>query len=280
MSTIAIVGLGLIGGSLGLDFSRLGHRVVGISRRPETAQAAIAMAAVAQAGTDLALVAEADVVFLCTPLDQLVATARSMGPYLRAGTVVTDVGSVKQVIVEEITALWPDFVGGHPMAGKAEAGLAVAEANLFRQRPYVITPTPQTRERPLAILHHLVQQLGAEICQCHPQAHDRAVAWISHLPVMVSSGLIQACQQEPDGDLLALAQTLASSGFQDTSRVGGGAPELGTLMARYNREALLYTLEIYQRQIQRLTDMIQAQDWPGLGQQLAAAQAARNAYLQ
>lgn len=69
MSTIAIVGLGLIGGSLGLDFSRLGHRVVGISRRPETAQAAIAMAAVAQAGTDLALVAEADVVFLCTPLD-------------------------------------------------------------------------------------------------------------------------------------------------------------------------------------------------------------------
>ncbi|MBU6228770.1 MAG: prephenate/arogenate dehydrogenase [Cyanobacteria bacterium REEB459] len=279
MSTIAIVGLGLIGGSLGLDFTRQGHRVLGISRRLETAEAAIALAAVAQAGTELALVAEADVVFLCTPIDQMVGTARLMRPYLRQGTVVTDVGSVKQIIVEEITALWPDFVGGHPMAGKAEAGLAAAQGNLFRHRPYVITPTAQTQARPLAVLTDLVQQLGAEICQCHPHAHDLAVAWISHLPVMVSSSLIQACQQEPDEAILALAQTLASSGFQDTSRVGGGVPELGTLMARYNRPALLSSLESYQQQLQQLIHLIQAQDWQGLEQYLAAAQLARSAYL-
>lgn len=279
MSTIAIVGLGLIGGSLGLDFSRWGHRVVGISRRSETAQAAIRMEAVTTAGTDLSLVASADVVFLCTPLDQLVPTARAMVPYLREGTVVTDVGSVKQMIVEEIMALWPDFVGGHPMAGKAEAGLEVAEANLFRNRPYVITPTPQTRERSLVVLQDLAHQLGAQVCQCHPRAHDRAVAWISHLPVMVSSSLIQACQQEADGVILALAQTLASSGFKDTSRVGGGIPELGTLMARYNREALLQALDSYQDQLSQLVGLIKAEDWQGLEQQLAAAQAARPAYL-
>jgi arogenate dehydrogenase (NADP+) len=280
MSTIAIVGLGLIGGSLGLDFSRLGHWVIGIARRSTTAEAALAMGAVRQGGTDLALVRSASVVFLCTPLDQLGPTAQALSPYLGQESVVTDVGSVKTAIVKQMESLCPSFVGGHPMAGKAEAGLGVAQTDLFRQRPYVLTPTPLTPPWALDQVMDLVQQLGAQIYCCSPQAHDLAVAWISHLPVMVSAGLIQACGQEPDPAIGKLAQALASSGFRDTSRVGGGVPELGTLMARYNRSALLTALAEYQQQLSQLTACIEASDWPGLYQYLKQAQAARGTYLE
>ncbi|TVQ09120.1 MAG: prephenate/arogenate dehydrogenase [Leptolyngbya sp. DLM2.Bin27] len=280
MERIAIIGLGLIGGSLGLDLTRQGHSVIGIARRPETAQAALAMGAVTEAGTDLGLVAEAEVVFICTPIDVTVATAAAIVPYLAPAAVVTDVASVKGEIVPAIEALWPGFVGGHPMAGKAAAGLAVAEAGLFCDRPYVLTPTEATSPEALERVRAIATGLGASLAQCHPAQHDRAVAWISHLPVMVSSSLILACQQEADPDILALAQALASSGFKDTSRVGGGVPELGTLMARHNQSALLAALTQYQQQIDQLKTLIAAENWNSLHATLTQAQTARPGYLQ
>lgn len=279
MERIAIVGLGLIGGSLGLDLTRQGHAVIGIARRPETIQTALAMGAIAEGGTNLALVAGTDVVFICTPIDVTVATAAAIVPHLSPAAVVTDVASVKGEIVPAIEALWPGFVGGHPMAGKAEAGLAVAEAGLFCDRPYVLTPTEATKPEALERVRAIANRLGATLCQCHPAQHDRAVAWISHLPVMVSGGLILACQQETDPAILALAQALASSGFKDTSRVGGGVPDLGTLMARHNRAALLEALTQYQQQIDHLKAQIAAEDWDGLHTTLTQAQTARPAYL-
>ena len=279
MERIAIIGLGLIGGCLGLDLTRAGHSVVGIARRAETAAAALALGAVTEAGTDLALVAGAEVVFICTPIDTVVATAEALVPYLSEGAVMTDVASVKGAIVPAVEALWPGFVGGHPMAGKAEAGLAVAELGLFRDRPYVLTPTEATQPDALVRVGAIAASLGANLCQCHPDQHDRAVAWISHLPVMESSSLILACQQEPNAAILALAQALASSGFQDTSRVGGGTPDLGTLMARHNRTALLAALTQYQQQLGHLKALITAEDWDGVHSTLTQAQTARPAYV-
>lgn len=279
MQTIAIVGLGLIGGSLGLDFSRLGHRVLGVARRPETVNMALERGVAHQASTDLSLVSEADVVFLCTPIDGVIGIAQQVVPHLKPSAVLTDVSSVKGSLVPELANLWPHFIGGHPMAGKAEAGLAVAESHLFRGRPYVLTPTADTLPQDLDILAGLVDQLEARRYGCSPQDHDQAVAWISHLPVMVSSSLIQACQQEPNPELLHLAQALASSGFCDTSRVGGGVPELGTLMARYNREALLSSIALYQRQLGQIRALIEVEDWDGLHHILAQTQAARPAYI-
>ncbi|WP_035986720.1 prephenate/arogenate dehydrogenase [Leptolyngbya sp. KIOST-1] len=279
MERIAIVGLGLIGGSLGLDLSRYGHPVVGIARRAKTAEQALTMGAVTAAGTDLALVAEADVVFICTPIDAVAATAKAIAPHLSPEAVITDVASVKGDIVPAMEALWPNFVGGHPMAGKAEAGLAVAEAGLFAGRPYVLTPTEATNPAALERVRAIAASLQANLCQCHPDQHDRAVAWISHLPVMVSSSLILACQGEADPAILALAQTLASSGFQDTSRVGGGVPELGMLMARHNRVALLESLTQYQQQLEQIKILITAEDWDALHNALTQAQTTRPAYI-
>lgn len=278
---IGIVGLGLIGGSLALDFKAAGHWVLGIARRGATCEQAIAHQIVDQAVTDLKSAAIADVIFICTPIAAIGATLDQLRPYLRPTTVVSDVGSVKGALVAAATERWPNFVGGHPMAGKAEAGLDVAEAGLFRDRPYVLTPVSQTPPEAVTQLKHLITEaLHARIYECDPSDHDRAVAWISHLPVMVSSGLIQACLEEPDPAVLTLAQAIASSGFCDTSRVGGGAPELGLMMAQFNRLELRRSLYAYRQQVDILLQIIDQEDWSALGNYLKASQAARPQFLQ
>ncbi|NMF85799.1 prephenate/arogenate dehydrogenase [Nodosilinea sp. P-1105] len=279
MTQVAIVGLGLIGGSLGFDLVQRGYTVIGVARRPETAQQALALGAVHQAGTDLALVAAADLVMLCTPINVVVQTATAIVPHLKPQAIITDVASVKGEIVPAIAAVWPRFIGGHPMAGKAEAGLAVAEAGLFQRRPYVLTPTATTPEDVLITLITLVHDLGADLHQCSPEDHDQAVAWISHLPVMVSASLLLACQQESNPAIATLAQSLASSGFRDTSRVGGGVPELGTLMARHNRTAVLKGLAAYKQQLTALETVIQQGDWDILERYLSQAQQTRPQYV-
>lgn len=266
---IGIVGLGLIGGSLGLDFRALGHEVWGVARRAATGEAAIACGAVDYASTELQSLRSVDVVFLCTPIHMIAAIAADLIPHLMSTTVLTDVGSVKGAIVDALSPLWPNFVGGHPMAGKSAVGIAVAEPQLFAHRAYVITPTAQTSPVAVALLTDLANSLQANVFICSPAEHDRAVAWISHLPVMVSSSLIQACLHEPETAVRQLAQQLASSGFRDTSRVGGGHPELGLMMARYNRDEVLRSLQGYQQALQHITMLIEQEDWAAIAQVLA-----------
>ncbi|MBF2025996.1 MAG: prephenate/arogenate dehydrogenase [Oscillatoriales cyanobacterium C42_A2020_001] len=261
---IGIVGLGLIGGSLGLDFRSQGHRVFGISRKAQTCERAIALGAADDASTNLSLMGQAEVIFICTPLSVMEATVLELIPHLQPDTILTDVGSVKGWVVQAISPHWHNFVGGHPMAGKSESGIEVAEHNLFAGCPYVFTPTEKTPPAALKAVEELVQRLDARIYHCPPDEHDRAVAWISHLPVMVSASLIAACRGENDTSVLKLAKALASSGFRDTSRVGGGNPELGVMMARYNTEALLRSLYAYRDQLDQVIDHVKQEDWQSL----------------
>jgi len=280
---IGIVGLGLIGGSLGLALrlpAQSGrYTVLGVSRRTEICQQAIAVGAVDQASTDLKLLATADVIVLCTPIAAIEPTVESLLPLLAPTTILTDVGSVKASIVAAIAPRWPNFIGGHPMAGKAESGLDVAEANLFVQKPYVLTPIDSTPPEALQAVAEMAKSLGAEVYECDPAAHDRAVAWISHLPVMVSASLITACLSEADDSIRDLAQKLASSGFRDTSRVGGGTPELGVMMARYNQAALRQALFTYRDRLDELIELIERADWPALEATLQQTQNARPHFL-
>lgn len=275
---IGIIGLGLIGGSLAIDLKQQGHTVVGVGRRTETCQQAIERGIVDQATTDLALMATAEVVFLCTPLGAIETTVNQLLPHLSAATVLTDVGSVKTAVVELIAPLWPNFVGGHPMAGKAESGLDVAQAELFVDRAYVLTPTDATPPTAVKTITALAQSLKSRVYQCRPEEHDRAVAWISHAPVMISASLIAACLQESDRTVLELAQKFASSGFRDTSRVGGGNPELGVMMARYNQSALLQSLYDYRQQLDQLIQEIEQSNWSALEQQLIQTQQGRPSF--
>lgn len=276
---IGIVGLGLIGGSLGLEFRSHHHTVLGADRRSETCQQALDWGVVDRASKDLELLADADVVFICTPLGAIESTVAALIPHLAAKTIITDVGSVKAPIVRAIELLWHNFVGGHPMAGKTECGISVAEQGLFAGKPYVLTPTPNTPYGAIETVADLARSLHSHVYQCRPDDHDRAVAWISHLPVMVSGSLIATCLSEADPTVRDLAEKFASSGFRDTSRVGGGNPELGLMMAQYNQKALLQSLHAYREQIDRVIQQLEQSDWNALEARLAQTQAARPRFL-
>lgn len=287
---IGIVGLGLIGGSLGLDLrcylsmvsalekdSQPG-RVLGVSRRQSTCDRAIAINAVDEASCSLSLMAKADIVFICTPLSAIIPTVEQLLEYLSPETILTDVGSVKTPMVEILSPLWPNFVGGHPMAGTADSGIEAAQLRLFQGRPYVITPTETTPPAAVQLVVAIANILKATVYQCSPVAHDRAVAWISHLPVMVSASLIAAATTEESQDIRDLACKLSSSGFRDTSRVGGGNPELGVMMAKYNRQAMLKSLSTYRQKLDQITAAIQQEDWETLEQYLTQTQQGRSMF--
>ncbi len=276
---IGIVGLGLIGASLAGDLRQLGHQVVGTSRQVATCEQATQRGLVNQAGTELEILAAMEAIIICTPIANIVPTVQQLAGLIKPGTLVTDAGSVKGSIVAAATQIWPHFVGGHPMAGKAESGIEAAELGMFRDQPYVITPVAGTMESSIAQLASLVTALGARLYYATPEEHDQAVAWISHLPVMISGSLISACVANGETQVLQLAKDLASSGFKDTSRVGGGNPELGLMMAKYNRTELLQALAGYQQDLAETMQAIEQENWDVLRLKLEQNQAARPDFL-
>jgi arogenate dehydrogenase (NADP+) len=165
------------------------------------------------------------------------------------------------------------------MAGTAENGIEAAVSGLFTGNPYVLTPVETTPPTAVKIVEEIVRSLTSRVYFCRPEDHDRAVAWISHLPVMVSASLLDACLSEADPAVLELAQQLASSGFRDTSRVGGGNPELGVMMARYNQESLLRSLMSYRHSLDQLIAQIEQEDWQSLEERLKQTQLERPKFL-
>ena len=269
---IGVVGLGLIGGSLALDLRAQGLWVQALVHREATAQRARQRGLADQVSTDPVVLADCALVVLALPLDRLLEPSSELLGALPAGAVITDVGSVKGPVLDR-WGQWPRFVASHPMAGTAQAGVEAGLAGLFAGRPWVATPTDATDPEALAVVRGLAEAVDARWIECLAADHDQAVALISHLPVLLGAALIEAAGQAP------LARALASSGFADTSRVGAGNPELGSLMARYNREALLVALARYRTSLAVLEQLVQGGDWPGLEQRLVQAQAHRPEFL-
>ncbi|MEM1172865.1 MAG: prephenate/arogenate dehydrogenase [Cyanobacteria bacterium P01_H01_bin.35] len=276
---IGIIGLGLIGGSIGFDLRTLGYRVLGVSRREKTCQKAIALGAVDEASLELSLLSIADLIFICTPISTIIPTLEQLIPFISYSAILTDVGSVKKPIVEGVSKIWPNFVGGHPMAGKAESGIEVAQLGLFRDRPYVLTPTENTPPESVEKVEAIARLLQSQVYFCDPHEHDRAVAWISHLPVMASASLISACMSESNPTVVKLAQELASSGFLDTSRVGGGNPELGRMMAQYNRLEVLRSLYSFREEIDGFIQYIEQEDWQAIEEKLGYTEQSRRLFF-
>ena len=283
---VGIVGLGLIGGSLGLDLIARGAEVRALVHREATAGRARERGLATTVSTDPAVLAGCGLVVLALPLDQLLAPPPSLLAALPAEAVITDVGSVKGPVLAAWQALLGAdagrFVASHPMAGTARAGVEAGEPDLFRGRPWVATPAQDTNPTALEAVRLLAEALGARWCCCDAADHDRAVALISHLPVLVSAALLQAADHgvvQAGGALPQLVRALASSGFADTSRVGGGNPELGLWMARWNRQALLEGLGAYRRALEQLEHLVAEQDWPELQRTLADCQRLRPEFL-
>jgi arogenate dehydrogenase (NADP+) len=294
---VGIVGLGLIGGSLGLDLRRRGLEVRGLVHRPQTAARALERGLVQQASTEPAVLAGCGLVVLALPLDRLLDPDPALLAALPPGAVITDVGSVKRPVLERWQGLHPRFVASHPMAGTAQAGVEAGLEGLFQGRPWVATPTAGTDAAALAAVEALAALVGARWLCCDAAAHDRAVALISHLPVLVSAALLQNADRSAvragaadaagnaagtgadAADLPALVRALASSGFADTTRVGGGNPELGTLMARCNRQAVVEALAGYRACLDQLEQRLELADWDGLQADLEHCRQLRPQFL-
>ena len=276
---VGIVGLGLIGGSLGLDLQANGWDVQGFVHRSVTAERAKECGLVSDVSTDPACLAGCDLVILALPIPLLLDPEPSLLEALPAEAVITDVGSVKQPVLEAWRGRHPRFVASHPMAGTALAGVEAGIKGLFRGRPWIATPEPKTDPSALAMVQSLALSLGSHWLTAAAAQHDQAVALISHMPVLVSAALLRAVGDERDPEIRRLALVLASSGFADTTRVGGGNPDLGVAMASTNREALLRSLAAYRWSLEQLEDAVLQENWPQLQIELKRTQALRPGFL-
>jgi prephenate dehydrogenase len=234
--TLTIVGVGLIGGSIGLAARQrnLVRRVLGVGRSDAALARASAAGAIDTGFTaSEAAVRESDLVVFCTPVDQIAAGVVAVGSQCRPGTIITDTGSTKSAIVRAIEQSMPEnvhYVGGHPLAGSEKNGVEHADVRLFEDRITVLTPTTSTDAGALQKISDFWKHLGARVCTMRPEDHDRAMALTSHLPHLVASALAGVLPDELRG--------LAASGFRDTTRIAAGDPSLWTPILSQNRDAV------------------------------------------
>ena len=282
--TVAIVGLGLMGGSLGLALRGKVRRVIGIARRPETIQQALAMGAVDAAGSTLEAAAEADLIVLATPVSVIIrqiadidrlATAGA----LREGVVVTDMGSTKAAICDAMAQLPANVqpVGGHPMCGKETSGLNVAEGSLYRDAPFILCPLPRTEPWATALVAELAETVDACPLTLDPQHHDRLTAAISHAPYLASVAVFAAAADLASGD--PVAWQLAASGFRSTTRLAGSDPVMMADILHSNRAAVLELIDRLREQLDLMASLVAGDDSAALQAELARIQTQRQAFL-
>ncbi|MFZ4508515.1 MAG: prephenate dehydrogenase [Fimbriimonas sp.] len=236
---VAIVGLGLIGGSIGLGLQDFGYQVGGYDVDPQVLETAIERDAVNGIFDNLEEVVEADTIFIAVPPAHVLPILREIKPFLRPETVVTDCASVKADIVEAVHAEFPElaprFVGGHPMAGKHVGGIQNAAWNLFENAAWVLTPDAGTDRQAVSRINQLVCGLGAQVYHMAPDEHDRHVALLSHVPHILAAQLVQTSQG------LAYPQ-VAGGSWRDLTRVAGSDPALWTQIVMNNRAAIADSL--------------------------------------
>lgn len=222
---VALVGLGLLGGSLGLALKKAGFtgRIVGYARRAETRELALRTGAIDEAFADAnATVEGADLIILTTPVAVIFDHLARLRPHLAPKALITDVGSTKRQIcmrAAELYAQNPMFLGGHPMAGKEHSGFENADAGLFRNTRYVLTPVGKEdlNDARVQAFRTLVSAIGARPIVSDPAGHDLAVAYLSHLPQLLSTGLASLIEEKHPAEQLAL--DLAATGFRDVTRL-------------------------------------------------------------
>lgn len=283
-STIAIAGLGLMGGSLGLALRGRVQRVIGVARRTDTLERALALGAIDLGVSDLRGAAAADIIVLATPVSVILAQINELGRLaaqgeLRPDVIVTDMGSTKQQICAALDALPATVqpIGGHPMCGKETSGLEVAEAALYHGAPYVLCPQPRTTPATLARLTELAQAIGAAPLVLDAPRHDRLTAAISHVPYLAALATFAAAADVAHED--PLAWQLAASGFRSTTRLAGSDDQMMSDILLSNRDAVLTQVQRLQAQLTRLADAITRDDETALRSLAAAARSQRAEFV-
>jgi prephenate dehydrogenase len=266
--TIAIVGVGLIGGSIGLAVKKRGlaKTVLGVGRNSLSLDVALERHAIDEACLDLApAAARADLVIFCTPVDHIVEQVLAAARFCRPGTLLTDAGSTKAGIVMSLEEHLPEasFVGSHPLAGSEKRGPEHADADLFEKRVTVVTRTNRTEADAFERVVEFWQALGSRVIVMDPHDHDRALACTSHLPHLVAAALASTLPPE--------LYQLTATGFRDTTRIGAGDPELWSAIFAQNRARLLEALASFEERLGCMRTALTDSDWATVQQLLIQA---------
>ncbi len=283
MSKLTIIGLGLIGGSLGLALkqnAKVNFEIVGTDRDPDVANRAKRAGAVDRVEYTLeAAVRDASVVVVATPIISIRRIFEAIAPVLMPGAVVTDVASTKTEVLHWAEELLPgsvNFVGGHPMAGKEKSGPTAAEATLFVDRPYCIVPGLSSSEAAVNAIVGMAQSVGARPFFLDAQEHDAYAAAISHIPLMASIGLFTLAKGSAAWPELA---GMAGPAFYDLTRLASGEPEMSHDICLTNSENILHWLERYIAELRKLADLIENDDREGLFRRFAEVQLERDTFV-
>ena len=283
MQRISIIGLGLIGGSIGLALKAAGLKdieVVGVARSRETASKARKIGAIdVEARTPEEAAKGARLVIVASPILTFPGIFDEIAPVLDEGAVVTDTASTKGMVAAWAKEKLPErahFIGGHPMAGKETAGIGAADAELFKGKPWVISPSVDAPESAIHTVVGLAQLTGAEPLFMDAQEHDAYVAAVSHLPLTLAAALFSVTNGSAAWPELA---SLASSGFRDTTRLASGSPEMAHDIVQTNRENVLHWLDRMQAELTRFRSVIEQGDSKKIAETFGRPQLERDNYM-
>lgn len=265
---MTIIGVGLIGGSLGLTAKRkkIVESVVGYGSKRGALQKAVSVGAVDRYFLTLApAVREADLIVLATPVGTFERIGQAIAPFLKEGAIVTDVGSVKGKWVARMEALLPRqafFVGGHPIAGRETSGIEAATPELFQGNRCILTPTSRTDPAALKKVTGLWEKIGAKVSEMDPFDHDQILAAVSHLPHLVAYALMETLHHPK----IARKEPVrySAGGLRDFTRIAASSPEMWRDIFLLNQEAMVEMIDLYQETIENLKKKILDGDGAGL----------------
>ena len=278
---VALVGVGLIGGSFALALRRAGAAgsIVGADRDPQALERAAALGVIDDAGSASQATRGADLVVVAVPVRAIGPVLHDVALALDPAAVVTDVGSTKADVVAtaraELRGLFPRFVPAHPIAGREASGVEAASADLFKGARVVITPVPETAPDAVDLVRGAWEAAGGRVSQLGAAEHDSIFAAVSHLPHLLSFALVsEICERANASDLFAFA----AGGFRDFTRIAASSPEMWRDIALQNREALLAELDRYGARLAVFRELVSRGDGPGLQRLMSEARSARHAW--
>ena len=276
---IGIVGLGLIGGSIGLKLQTLNHTIYGVTNNDFNKKKAIQRNLANFVSCDLDILKDCSLIILALPIKDLIYPSKELINVIPRDTIVTDVGSIKEPIVNTWEKIHPLFIGSHPMAGTEKKGVDSGFENLLENAKWIITPTSETNENAVHTITNLIISMECEICIASPKEHDEAVSLISHLPIFIASSLIKTASREKNKSLLDLTQKIAATGFTDSTRVGGGNPNLGLDLAINNQMQILNAIKEFKNDLNEFESLIKDKKWELLSKKLSKAVELRSKFI-
>ena len=266
----AIIGTGLIGGSLALEIRKFGlaKEVVGVSRHAKNLAWAKRIRAIDRGSLDLNVAKDADLLIFATPVNAILDLAPKLARIVNKKCIVTDVGSTKELVVRSLERLFPKYIGSHPLAGSEKRGVQYAHKDLFKNSLCIMTPTEKSNRRALRLVGEIWKKAGAKTVILAPQLHDLILAAVSHLPHIAAFSLIASV---PDSFL-----KFASGGLKDTTRIAGSDSELWAQIFLSNRKNLLKNIAALEKNISIIKSAIKNNDKQKLSQILKDAKNKRS----